>query len=179
VKRPFVTPVVIDTNLSAVECLHRLDEAVIHESIMAPWAIFTSRSAHPVAGKIRDDKAILRWRTLYGNSYQRLLRLSVEPASVGSRLVGEFSMLRFTYVFGAAWFGLLFLFSIAWTVELTRGHIKPVGDATDWLNCIPYLMMVFGYALLRFGLWLSARTEPKLLQFVAQTVCGRVTEGSQ
>jgi hypothetical protein len=174
VKLPFSTPVVIDADLGVTECLRRLEEAAI-----SPWAIFTSRSIHPVAGKIRGDKAILRWRTFYGNSYQRLLRFSVEPAPVGSRLVGAFSMLRFTYIFGAAWFSFLFFFSIVWTVEFIRGQIKPAGDATDWLNYIPYLLMIFGYALLRFGLWLSARTEPRLLQFVAQTVCGRIVEGPE
>jgi hypothetical protein len=175
---PFSTPVVIDAKLDVAECLHRLDEAVIYESIISPWAIFTSRSAHPVAGTVRGDKVILRWRTFYSNSFQRLLRLSAKPGPMGCRLSGEFSMLRFAYVFSAVWFGFLSIFAIVWTVDLIRGQVKPVGDATYWLNFVPYLMLIFGYALLRFGLWLSSRTESKLLQFVMKTVDGRAADAS-
>jgi hypothetical protein len=97
---------------------------------------------------------------------------------MGCRLSGEFSMLRFAYVFSAVWFGFLSIFAIVWTVDLIRGQVKPVGDATYWLNFVPYLMLIFGYALLRFGLWLSSRTESKLLQFVMKTVDGRAADAS-
>jgi hypothetical protein len=176
---PFTTSVIIDSDLSVAECLRRLDESVISERIINPFAIFTSRSLYPVAGKIKGNKAILRWRTFYSNSFQRLLRLSVEPGPMGCRLSGEFAMFWFIYLFVALWFGFLIIFSTVWTIDLIRGQVTHVGKASDWLEFTPYAMMIFGYVLLKFCLWLSSKTEPKLLQFVLKTVDGRAVENSQ
>jgi hypothetical protein len=170
VSLPFATPITIDASLSADECLRRLDEATIR-------AIFTSRATHPVAGNVRGHQVTLRWRTFYSNSFQRLLRLSAQPGPMGCRLSGEFSMHRFTYIFYAVCFGFLFVFSIVWTIDLLRGQVEHTGGASDWLDYMPYLMIFFGYVFVRFGLWLSARTESKLLQFVVRTIEGRVVEG--
>jgi len=88
-------------------------------------------------------------------------------------------MFWFIYLFVALWFGFLIIFSTVWTIDLIRGQVTHVGKASDWLEFTPYAMMIFGYVLLKFCLWLSSKTEPKLLQFVLKTVDGRAVENSQ
>jgi hypothetical protein len=170
-KKPFETPVQLETNLDSREVYARLRSAV-------PFKVsyFASRSEYPVKSVVGKGECRLNARTRYPSTNLRQLRLSFREGPTGTRLIGKFAIETPSLVFMIFWFGFLAVFNVVWLrvfiqAWIHRSSVTPAISNSNWLWALaPSGMMLFGYLNLRFGLRRSRRAEPRILKFVQEAL---------
>jgi hypothetical protein len=170
-KIPFQTPIHLRTCMPKEQVVQRLGDVFsfrLWESIN-PWA------GCRVAGRIKNERCRMRYRTCYNNSSQRELRLSIVAVDGGTALDGEFSVSNAVLAFSAFWLTIVLLFCVVSLYQLVE-HRNVSGESPYWL-LMPFGMLLFGAALFSFGLWLSRLTEPRVLEFLREEIGAEIVDG--
>jgi hypothetical protein len=164
------TPIEIESSLSPDECAERLQAITV--SRFASFVRQFSLPAYrfPLVGAVRSQSCSLRYRTLYRNSFQRRLDLKFIRGKSGTSLVGTLALPVWAIAFCGIWILFAILSSLVFLAD--RGQVQQ--DMNSGLYLIPLGTIAFMVGLLTFCLWLSTRTEKKLLSAVTHSVSGRL-----
>ena len=164
-RMPFQTPVEFESSLSSAEIATLLQAALPRS-----YQLFVSRVEYPVSGKVNLQGCSLRYRTWHNNSFQRRLRLHFVPTqAAGCHLKGQFEVPTSVLLFAAFWFFVVDSFLLIAGGDLLKVVVihKTISH-NDLLLLVPAAMLLFVVLIVRFGLWLSKRTEPELLTFLQE-----------
>lgn len=139
------------------DCASRLDAAIDSE-----WKFFGSK---PVIGRASESSLRLRKRIFYNNSFQSILVATMRPEQRGTIISGTCGMRPVVRIGMLIWFAGVILIGLPVAFSMLRTH-DSMGVA------IPVGLLVFGFALIKFGRYL-ARNETRFLKdFLIQTLNG-------
>lgn len=156
------------------ECASRLSKAIAQEGRLGfSLSRLFSSSSQPVAGWVGGDGFQLRKRITYRNSFQTYASGSLTPNGSGTSVRAEFGMSTFTRVFMWIWFGWAIVIGgvvfVSALVALLTGSGPDAYKA--WMGVVGLpLMLVLGYALVRFGRYLARDEERFLTDFLRQVL---------
>src|SRR5262245_4778015 len=165
------TPVQLVTPLSRAECAQRLSAAIDGGSLLR--SAFGSK---PVIGHASESALQLRKRIGYRNSFQTVLRASLQPDGQGTRISGKAGMHPVVPVFLLLWLGVVGVFGIVLAVGALSGSMKVDGPALSngWVAvAMPAVMFAFGLVLLWFGRRLARDEARFLTDFLIATLDAR------
>jgi hypothetical protein len=158
--------VILSTSLSPEECARRLTPIVDH-----PWDLFGS---NPVVGDANKTEINLRKRISGRNSFQTLLKASLEPDGDGTRLHCDIAKPFFSSVFMACWLGFV---GIAWVITL----IATFAGANEPASGIAGIVLLpvfagFGYTLVLIGQGMARGEDEFLIDFLCRELGARRLE---
>jgi hypothetical protein len=160
------------TPLTPSECVSRLVEVVDEErSLLFSWnAFFGSRE---VLGKVTQRSIRLRKRIKGRNSFQMFLIATMRPEEGGTEISGRISMHPFTRIFMIIWFSMAAILGLL-TAIASLFHSSIEGRTISWQGILqPLIMLLFGYGLLRFGLWNRQEEASFLKEFLLRTLAAQ------
>ncbi len=167
--------------LPPIECAARLASAIDCErsALISFSSIFGSK---PIAGKVTETSLRLRKRIGYRNSFQNFLTATMRPEGTGTVISGEFAMHPIVRVFMTIWFGGVILIGGTMFIGTIGGFLfglAPHGD-NAWIGVVvPPLMLLFGFALVRFGSYLARDEARFITDFLLQVLNANDTPISQ
>ncbi|MDP3659755.1 hypothetical protein [Phenylobacterium sp.] len=158
--------------LSRGECVQRLREAVD-----APLVLFGKKS---VVGDVDDERAVLRKRLRYRNSFQTRLRVTLEDAAPGTRMQCRSGAHPAALVFITLWLGIVTVIGgavfLAALVDLTGAAQSEIPPAIGLLA--PPGFLLFGITLVAVGRSMARGEADFLIDFVAQQTKARRVEAA-
>ncbi|WP_271067748.1 hypothetical protein [Caulobacter sp. NIBR1757] len=119
----------------------------------------------PVIGQVSSQGGWLRKRIWYRNSFQTVMRLSIQETAGGSRILARSSMPIFATLFMAFWFGFIGL--------VTLGTLGAHGAGPSGLPDLLFIL-AFGVGLVAFCRWLARDEHDFLLAFIRNQVDGEI-----
>ena len=146
------------------------------EQRMSVFSFSGFEGKQPFLSKIEENKFRLRKRIFYRNSFARHLAARLAPRSDGTLMEAHFAMSIFVHVFMIFWFGFLALVEVVAVITTARALLTPgiqLGTNEYMLLLIPIAMLVFGWLLVSFGLYLSRNDERDIIGFVEQVLSAR------
>jgi hypothetical protein len=144
---------------SIEECHRRLKESV-------DTSFFPFFSSKQVAGKVSKNSISIRKRISYRNSFQTVLRGSLNPTTNGTEIMSTIGLHPFVKIFMIIWFcGLIIIGGMIIVIALSSffRENSPTDIGSIMGILIPPGLTVFGIALLKFGKYL-ARDESIILK---------------
>lgn len=170
-KQPINEQLEIHSPLPVDVCVKRLAEAIDCERWPFSYSSFFGK--RPVVGTANNSSLRLRKRIAYGNSFQTILTVTLQPERSGTFIQGTFGMSTFTKAFRVLWRGaVIFLGGIGFIISLA---IVFAGSPSERGNPWPFLIMLpgfllFDFVLIRFGRYLARDEAGFLADFVRQTL---------
>jgi hypothetical protein len=156
---PYSTAFCMNTRLDAQTISDRLRSGISNSKV--------ARSSR-IRGWVDADRWVLKGPVLFGtrNSFLRLLEIRLYPSAQGTELRGHFRLSWPTFYFMCAWFGSLSMGVLATIVALVTKR-----DSSD--AAVPFgfvILILFGWGMIKIGVWLSRSNEEKLVDFLHQTL---------
>lgn len=127
-----------------------------------------------IHGWVRGDKVTITHRPGYGNSWSPVFTGKVAETARGTELSGTIQTALFVRVFMAVWrCGVLaFLLLALWRIIF---HHEPLSSAFIML-LIPLVMLVFSFALVRFGESLGKKSRAEIIRFIEGELHARAVD---
>ena len=151
---------VLRTPLPPESCRERL-----RARVGSIWNPFSSWS-HPVRGRVTEKGFWIEKSIHYRNSFQTVAKGRWIPEGNGTRIDVTLGMNRFVTVFVLAWLVAVGGVGVMWWVIDSPATDRRPESAPALVAAIPFLMLLFGVALVAFGRWLSRNEAPELIEFL-------------
>lgn len=165
-------PIELTTPLSPEECLRQIEAATDPDMSFSPsrmWRALVGK--RPVHFSPRRSGFVLRRRIRYGNGFQRLLYVELEPQPEGSRLTAKFRMRTSIRIYLACMLGLfVFLLGVGLTADTMS--VNGVQQPADLRLIVQHLAFMWSLmvAIVGFCLWLCSGDKAILLDFLRETI---------
>ena len=174
----------LQSPLPPEECAQRLAAAIDPEfSGLSLRILLDTTHSKPVIGSVEDFSLRLRKRINYRNSFQAQLTARLQPAGMGTMVVGRVGAHPAVFVFMTVWLGFISLIGIPATLTLIRslveGTLPPLnGSGNEWAGLlIPPGLLVLGVCFFAFGRFLARGENDYLVAFVARTLDAEIEPG--
>jgi hypothetical protein len=158
----------LHTEFDPEACIRRLDDS-IDPWHRTPLSFSGFAGSKPVIGWINGYEFRLRKRRYYRNDFAPQFYGNLKRNGRGTVVEGYFDMGRVTKVFMRIWLAIVILTGTPTFLSTVRGLIRGTSHATE--NplvglLVPPFMVLGGFLLPKFGLWLGRHEEKYILEFL-------------
>ncbi len=161
----------LHTDFEIEACRRRLEESIDPER-RTIFSLSGYKGSKSIIGRVHGFQFLLHERRYCRNDFAPCFYGTLHQQSRGTLIEGYFDMRRWTKWFMRVWLsfavvvgGFIFVSSL-W--DLIRTRQRTDGDLVGlW---VPAILIIGGFLMPRFGLWLSRHEEERISEFLCSTL---------